>query len=117
MMDIKTKTFNHVLNTLKALGTEYVILEKDGRLHKHGSLQVAEKKQKIRLFPHGTYIKLVKDQGIEGMQVGDVRSFDPKGTRAESVRSTAITYATDTWGANSVITTINNGKIEVLRIA
>jgi hypothetical protein len=59
---------------------------------------------------------MVKDQGIGNMKIGDVLSFDPQGTRAESVRSTAIGYANDTWGANSVTTSINNGKIEVLRI-
>lgn len=117
-MDIKTKTFNNTLNTLKALGAQYVIMHELGTMHIHGDLEVAEKKPKRAksAFPHGTYIKLVKDQGIEKMKVGDVLSFDPQDTRAESVRSTAITYATDTWGANSVTTTVNKGMIEVLRI-
>ena len=117
-MDIKTKSFNNALNTLKALGAQYVIMHELGTLHVHGDLEVAEKKPKRAksIFPHGTYIKLVKEQGIENMKVGDVLSFDPQGTRAESVRSTAITYATDTWGANSVTTSLNNGTIEVSRI-
>jgi hypothetical protein len=117
-MNIKTKTFNNALNALKALGAQYVVMQEDGTFHTHGDLEVAEKKSKRAkpAFPHGTYSKLVKDQGIASMKVGDVLSFDPQGTRAESVRSTTIGYANDTWGANSVTTSINNGKIEVLRI-
>jgi hypothetical protein len=117
-MDIKTKTFNNALNTLKALGAQYVIMHEHGTMHTHGDLEVTEKKPKRAksTFPHGTYVKLVKDQGIERMEVGDVISLDPQGTRAESVRSTAIGYANDAWGANSVTTSLNNGKIEVLRI-
>ena len=117
-MDIKTKTFNNALNTLKVLGAQYVIMHEHGTLHVHGDLEVTEKKTKRAglTFPHGTYVKLVKDQGIEQMKVGDVISFDPQGTRAESVRSTAINYANETWGANSVTTSLNDGKIEVLRI-
>lgn len=117
-MDIKTKSFNNVLNTLKALGAQYVVMDEHGTMHVHGDLEVAEKKNKRAklAFPHGTYIKLVKDQGIGHMKVGDVISFDPQGTRAESVRSTAIGYANDTWGANSVTTFLNKGRLEVLRI-
>jgi hypothetical protein len=117
-MDIKTKAFNNALNTLKALGAQYVVMHEDGEFHTHGDLEVAEKKPKRAklAFPHGTYSKLVRDQGIASMKVGDVLSFDPQGTRAESVRSTSIGYANDAWGANSVTTSISNGKIEVLRI-
>jgi len=117
-MDIKIKAFNNALNTLKALGAQYVVMHESGTMHMHGNLEVAEKKPKRAglTFPHGTYAKLVRDQGIGCMKVGDVLSFDPQDTRAESVRSTAIGYANDTWGANSVTTSINNGKVEVLRI-
>lgn len=116
-MDIKTKTFNNTLNTLKALGAQYVIMMGD-TTHSHGDLQVAEKKTKRSklMFPSGTYIKLVKDQGIEKMEVGDVISFDPQGTRIESVRSTALHYAEKHWGENAATTTLNKGKIELLRI-
>jgi hypothetical protein len=118
MMDIKTKTFNNALNALKALGAQYVVMHEDGEFHTHGDLEVAEKKTKRAkpAFPHGTYSKLVKDQGIASMKIGDVISFDPQGTRPESVRTAAIGYANETWKANSVTTSLNNGKIEVLRI-
>jgi hypothetical protein len=117
-MDIKNKAFNNALNTLKALGAQYVVMHESGTMHVHGDLEVTEKKPKRAglAFPHGTYAKLVRDQGIASMKVGDVLSFDPQGTRAESVRSTSIGYANDAWGANSVTTSISNGKIEVLRI-
>jgi hypothetical protein len=117
-MDIKTKSFNNALTTLKALGAQYVIMHEHGTMHMHGDLEVTERKSKRAklAFPHGTYIKMVKEQGIEHMKVGDVIAFDPQGTRAESIRSTAIGYANNTWGTNSVTTAINDGKIEVLRI-
>lgn len=117
-MDIRTKSFNNALNTLKALGAQYVVMQADGEFLTHGDLEVVDNKNKRAkpAFPHGTYSKLVKDQGIERMKVGDVLTFDPQGTRAESVRTAAIGYANDAWGANSVTTSLNNGKIEVLRI-
>lgn len=117
-MDIKTKSFNNALNTLKALGAQYVVMQEEGTMHVHGDLEVAEKKTKRAkpAFPHGTYSKLVKDQGIASMKIGDVLTFDPKGTRVESVRTAVIGYANETWKANSVTTSLNNGKIEVLRI-
>lgn len=117
-MDIKTKTFNHALSTLRALGAHYVIMQEDGALHTYGNLEVSEKKRKRAesMFPRGTYIQLVKEQGIEAMKVGDVRSFDPRHTNIESVRSTVIHHADKLWGKNSVTTSVNDGKVEVLRI-
>lgn len=118
-MDIVTKSFNTALNTLKAVGAEFVVIDKDGKMYTHGNLEVSEKKR-TRMgseFPRGTYINIVKQQGIENMKVGDVISFDPMGTRAESLRSTIIHYADKAWGKHTMTTSAVDGKIEALRIA
>jgi hypothetical protein len=117
-MDIKTKSFNVALNTLKALNAQFVI-EFDGTTHSQGDLVVAQKKVSRRsksAVPYGTYKKIVLEQGIDKMQVGDVFVFDPKGTNVESIRSTVIHQADKLWGKHSITTTLANGQIEALRI-
>lgn len=117
-MDIKTKTFQHALNMLKASGAQYVVIDEDGNQHTHGDLEVSQKKRKRSAsdFPRGTYVNMVKEQGLLDMKVGDVLVFDPKGARIESVRTTAITYAEKSWGKKSLATSARDGKIEALRI-
>lgn len=117
-MDIKTKAFQHALNMLKASGAQYVVIDEDGKQHTHGDLEVSKKKHKRYRsgLPRGTYVNMVKEQGLLDMKVGDVMIFDPQGKRIESIRTTAITYAEKSWGKKSLVTSINNGKIEALRI-
>lgn len=118
-MSIKDKALHQALQTLRALKAEFVVRTEGGELHKHGEIEIAEKKSKkyaAREFPRGTYTELVKSQGITGMKVGDVLTLNSDGKRKESVRSTAINMATSMWGANSVTTSVNGNKVEVLRI-
>lgn len=120
-MEIKAQKFDQALRILRALGAKYVVIDADGVQHRHGDLELVEPKKKKamhpREFPRGTYVELVKKQNIHTLKVGDVLTLDPHGFRAESVRSTAINLATDMWGKNTVTTSINNGKVEVLRIS
>lgn len=115
-MSIATKSFNIAINTLKALGAEFVIVDKDGNTHSHGNLQVAVKPKRTRKFSYGTYAKRVRELGIASMQVGDVMTFDPEELDVESLRTSVISYANQHWKANSVTTSVSNGKIEALRI-
>lgn len=118
-MDIKTKSFNTALNTLKALGAQYVVVL-DDTTHSQGDLMIVQKKVSKRsrsAVPYGTYKQIVLEQGIDKMEVGDVAVFDPKGTNVESIRSTVIHQADKLWGKHSITTTLSNGQIEALRIA
>lgn len=117
-MDIKTKTFLHALNMLNASGAQYVVIDEHGNQHTNGDLEVSKKKRKRSAsgFPRGTYVNMVKEQGLLNMKVGDVLVLDPRGARIESLRTTAITYADKAWGNKSLVTSINDGKIEALRI-
>ena len=117
-MDIKAKAFNNALNTLKALGTKYVIVDAEGNQHTHGDLEVATKKRtrgKL-LFPRNTYKNMAIEQGLHTMTIGDVFVFDPQETKIESLRSTIISQAEKMWGKNAVTTSVRDGKIEALRI-
>lgn len=118
-MNISDKAFNQAVNTLKALKAEFVIKKEDGEVITHGELVLAEKKQRkhnARQHPRGTYTDHVGRQGVLDLNVGDVAIVDPEGLTKESVRSTTINMATKKWGAGSVTTSMNKGKIEVLRI-
>lgn len=120
-MDIKAQKFEQALRILKALGAKYVVVDANQEVHKHGDLELAEPKNKKATrrheYPRGTYVEIVKKQNIHTLQVGDVLTLDPQNYRAESVRSTAINLATEMWGKNAVTTSINKGKVEVLRIS
>jgi uracil phosphoribosyltransferase len=118
-MSISDKAFNQAVNILRALKTEFIIKKEDGELVTCGELVLAEKKErkhKARQHPRGTYTDMVSRQGLLDLDVGEVIVVDPKNLTTESVRSTTINLATKRWGAGSVTTSVNNGKIEVLRI-
>ena len=121
IMDIKAQKFEQALRILKALGAKYVVVDANQEVHKHGDLELAEPENKKatrrREHPRGTYVEIVKKQNIHTLQVGDVLTLDPQNYRAESVRSTAINLATEMWGKNAVTTSVNKGKVEVLRIS
>ena len=119
-MDLKGKAFNNALRTLKALGAEYAVIDVSGEHHVHGDVKILDtksKKSRGLKLPYGTYAANVKEQGMEGMKVGDVMTFETAGLRAESVRGAVINYANNIWGANSVITSNSGGKVEALRVS
>lgn len=118
-MSISNKAFNQAVNILKALKTEFIIKKEDGELITHGELVLAEKKSRKSSkheHPRGTYTDMVSRQGLLDLDIGEVAVIDPKNLTAESVRSTTINLATKHWGAKSITTSLNKGKIEVLRI-
>ena len=118
-MNISDKAFNQAVNILTALNAEFIIKKKDGEVISHGELVLAEKKTRkssTHQYPRGTYTDHVSRQGVLDLGVGDVAIVDPENLTRESVRSTTINMATKKWGAGSVTTSINKGKIEVLRI-
>ena len=118
-MSVSNKAFNQAVNILKALKTEFIIKKEDGELITHGELVLAEKKSRKSSkheHPRGTYTDMVSRQGLLDLGVGEVAVIDPEKLTKESVRSTSINMATKKWGAGSVTTSMNKGKIEVLRI-
>jgi hypothetical protein len=118
-VNISDKAFNQAVNVLKALKAEFVIKKEDGEIINHGELVLAEKKVRkssVHQYPRGTYTDHVNRQGVLNLEVGEVAVIDPEGLTKESVRSTTINMATKKWGAGSVTTSMNKGKVEVLRI-
>jgi len=118
-MSISDKAFNQAVNVLKALKAEFIIKKQNGEVITHGELVLAEKKVRksnTHQYPRGTYVQIVSRQGLLDLGVGEVAVIDPEKLTKESVRSTTINMATKKWGAGSVTTSMNKGKIEVLRI-
>lgn len=118
-VNISDKAFNQAVNVLKALKAEFIIKKQDGEVITHGELVLADKKVRksgVHKYPRGTYVDHVNRQGVLDLGVGEVSVIDPEKLTKESVRSTTINMATKKWGAGSVTTSMNKGKIEVLRI-
>ena len=105
------------LAALKATGAKYIVIMPDGTEHKHGDLELVDKKRKKRMFPHGAitahYLPFIKEM-LPGQMVKVPISHFPPNTLVSGISSRAI----DWWGKGSTITARNEKEnvIEVLRV-
>ena len=113
------------LYMLKALKAKYVIVLVDGTVLEEGGLQLAvpkpEPKPRTRkpvdpTVPYGTYTKYLKEQGLHAMLPGDVLVIDLLTFAPESIRGTAGALAVKLWGNASVLTSVRNGMVEIMRL-
>lgn len=122
MSNIKQITLNKTLQTLKALGAEYIIKDSDGNMHTHGSLALAEpaleKKRSRSTLPHGTLSGHIRKY-VSNMQIGDVVCVPPcVGGTLKSLHSTVSSYTLKKWGVGNSTThkDHDNNCIEVMRL-
>ena len=118
---LKDKAVSKALELLRNMGAGYIVLDESGVTHTHGSVyakKVKSTKGKRRVLaqPYGTLTKFIKDKGLLDMVVGDVMLIDPEGLHIKQVRGVASSLAGKVWGTESVMTTINKGKVEILRL-
>jgi hypothetical protein len=105
------------LAALKATGAKFVIIMPDGTVHQQGDLELATKKKRPRLFPHGSitkhYMPFIKEM-LPGQMVKVPIAHFPPNTLVSGISSRAI----DWWGKGSTITARNEKEnvIEVLRV-
>jgi hypothetical protein len=108
---------------LKAVNAQYIVVLTDGSVISHGGLELAQPKQAIKrkrrdsAVPHGAYTVLLQANGFDKMEKTDVLQLDVGGFDPESVRGVACSRAAKMWGNGSVITTVNDSTVEILRVA
>ena len=111
------------ISLLTALKAEYVIRIPDLDPIVQGNIQLMPVKppkpvrtRRPATAPHGAYTHYCRKQGVDKMQVGDVLSFTTDGLDAQRVRSVASSLGGKTYGDGSVITSVINGVVEILRV-
>ena len=117
---VATKALSRAIDLLKAIKAEYIIHLPTQEPIVHGSLQLAPpapaKQKKVRSLPYGTYSAKCRDKGVHTMKVGVAIIFTSDGLDVQRLRGTAAAMACKLYGNDSVITTINNTCVEMLRV-
>ena len=118
---LKDKAVSKALELLRNMGAGYIVMDEAGVVHTHGSVyakkvKATKGKRRELTVPYGTITTFVKSRGLIGMAVGDVLIIDPEQLDSKQVRGVASSLAGKLWGNESVMTTVNNGKVEILRL-
>lgn len=118
---LKDKAVSKALELLRNMGAGYIVMDEAGVVHTHGSVyakkvKATKGKRRELTVPYGTLTTFVKSRGLIGMAVGDVLIIDPEQLDVKQVRGVASSLAGKLWGNESVMTTVNNGKVEILRL-
>jgi hypothetical protein len=118
---LKDKAVAKALELLRNMGAGYIVMDEAGVVHTHGSVYAKKVKatkgrRRDLTVPYGTLTTFVKDKGLLSMAIGDVLIIDPEQLNIKQVRGVSSSLAGKTWGNESVMTTVNNGKVEILRL-
>jgi len=118
---LKDKAVSKALELLRNMGAGYIVMDEAGVVHTHGSVyakkvKATKGKRRELTVPYGTLTTFVKDKGLLNMFVGDVLVIDPEQLVGKQVRGVCSSLAGKLWGNESVMTTINKGKVEILRL-
>jgi hypothetical protein len=118
---LKDKAVSKALELLRNMGAGYIVMDEAGVVHTHGSVyakkvKATKGKRRVSTEPYGTLTTFVKSKGLLDMAVGDVLIIDPEQLDGKQVRGVASSLAGKVWGNESVMTTINKGMVEILRL-
>ena len=118
---LKDKAVSKALELLRNMGAGYIVMDEAGVVHTHGSVyakkvKATKGKRRELTVPYGTLTKFVRGKGLLDMAIGDVLIIDPEQLNIKQVRGVASSLAGKVWGNESVMTTVNNGKVEILRL-
>lgn len=120
-LTLKDKAVAKALELLRNMGAGYIVMDEAGVVHTHGSVyakkvKATKGKRRELTVPYGTLTTYVKSKGLLDMAIGDVLIIDPQQLNIKQVRGVSSSLAGKTWGNESVMTTVNNGKVEILRL-
>jgi hypothetical protein len=119
MEEISKIALGKAIMILTALKADYVIQLPDEPIINVGALEVAkpsERKQRQMTVPYGTYSNFLIGKGFDSMQPSDVLLLEPGELDAESLRSSAVSRGCKLWGNGSIMSTIKNNVVELMRL-
>lgn len=113
-MNIHDKALGNALKQLKALKLSFKIIGMDGT--EYGDLEVVKKKARTRR--HGIFLETGYQQTIDALAAGESAVFEPpEGTTAKEMQKPISAHAGKRFGRGNFMSTISNGRIELLRLA
>lgn len=113
-MDVKAKAITQAVRLLQAAGAQFKVIADDGT--EFGELEVAA--QKIRSCRRGHFAATGYLQKLEAMEVGGVEILRPEQPEdLESLRGSVCGKASRLFGRGNYTTVVNDGAVEILRIA
>ena len=117
--DVRTIAITRALQLLDSLKAQYKIILPDGS-GEYGALEIAvpaNKKRSPLAFPYGEVRKYYQPL-VENMQKGDVLHIPIDKYDLKQIQGGISTWAADTWGAGSTITSQRRdlGVVEVMRV-
>jgi hypothetical protein len=120
MEAIQLKAVEKAVDLLKAAGVKFYIDFCDGHVINHGDLIIQQELpptgRKGLTAPYGFFAQFLIEAGIENVKVNEVLIIDPKEHPVQRIRGMAASYGSKHWGNGSYITTVENGKAQILRI-
>lgn len=113
---LKNKALNHLLDGLRNLGCNYVVLDPDGQKHEHGSLKKKQKKIE-RKYPYGA-VRNYYLPFIESIKPGELIEIPSNGFDLLDLQSGVSAKAHALFGPSAVMTSIkrDTDSLEVLRV-
>lgn len=112
----KADIADKAIRTIKALGYAYVIRSPEGDIISHGEIEPKKRKTRVVDPAHKGYTQWLRDQGLETLQAGGYLDIDPGDRNLDALRGIATGYASKTWGAGSYTSSVEGGKLTIVRL-
>lgn len=114
-MGIREQTVQRAVTMLVAAGAKFHIVSGGGVF---GGPIVPDKPPRTRVHLAGPKNESMIAEAFAGMEVGDVRVLKPQtGDTAQRLQGNVCAAGVAKFGKGSIMTTVTNGAVEVLRVA
>ncbi len=119
-MNVKQKQVQQAIKALSAAGLRFKVIDEDGT--EHGNLPVLVEQPKVqrpkRIVRRNVFARSGYIGTLGKMAVGDVESIaPPSGATADEMRGAVSGTCTRLFGRGNYATSINDGHVEVFRLA
>ena len=115
MHTTQKREMQKALDLIKALGCRFLVLDPEG--NHHGELTVApERKRAPRKYEYGSVKTFLEPILNLDLQMGEVQVIPKSEYDSESVRRSACSTLTQTWGPGTYTTHVSKtGDVEIMR--
>lgn len=115
-MGIKEQTVQRAVTMLIAVGAKFHIVSGGGEVF--GAPILPEKPPRTRVHLAGPKNQHIIEAEFATLEIGDVRVIRPQpGDTADRLRGNVCAAGVTKFGKGSIMTTITNGAVEVLRVS
>lgn len=123
-MDIIEKAISQAEKLLQSVRCQYIIVTPDGEQRAHGALQLNNTQAKKTVTKRGLPIqkrgalKAIYAAPIDALQPGGVWTYVAESKMAaDAMRGAACSHAIARYGSGNIMTSVEDTKVQVLRVA